>query len=175
MGLFVALMGGYNLLTLRVPARFQGWMRLFNSGLIALGVALVLTSSWQPLGLEKGFVRNFIFVALFIGGIIVAFRVFQRFYSHILGWCLNHKPVFLALPLFQQDIYLKAAAKMPDVTLIILHWGFGQYGWAHNQLYTVLGNLIGGILFVGILFQFVSHPGRVAELYRNKTSYMLKI
>lgn len=82
---------------------------------------------------------------------------------------------FLALPLFQQDIYLKAAEKMPDITPIILHWGFGKYGWAHNQLYTVLGNLVGGILFVGIVFQFVSHPSRVAELYKNKTNYMLKI
>jgi formate/nitrite transporter FocA (FNT family) len=82
---------------------------------------------------------------------------------------------FLALPLFQQDIYLKVVANMPDVTPILLSWGFGQYGWAHNQLYTVLGNLIGGILFVGIAFQLVSHPERVSELYKNKTNYMLKL
>ena len=88
-GLFVALMGGYNLLTLRVPARFQRWMHLLNGGLIAFGVALVLANFWRPLGLEKGFARNFIFVVLLIGGIIVAFRVFQRFYHRILEWCLN--------------------------------------------------------------------------------------
>ncbi len=82
---------------------------------------------------------------------------------------------FLALPLFQQDIYLQAMAKMPDVTPIMLHWGFGQYGWAHNQLYTVLGNFIGGVLFVGLVFQLVSHPGRVSELYKNKTNYMFRI
>jgi len=99
-GLFVALMGGYNLLTLWVPPRAERWMRLLNSGLIAFGVALVLANFWRPLGLEKGLILNFIFVALFIGGIIGAFRVFQRFYHHILGWCLDHKAVFLALPLF---------------------------------------------------------------------------
>lgn len=82
---------------------------------------------------------------------------------------------FLALPLFQQDLYMKAVANMPDVAPIVLHWGFGQYGWAHNQLYTVLGNFIGGILFVGIAFQLVSHPKRVSELYHNKTSQMLKL
>jgi formate transporter len=82
---------------------------------------------------------------------------------------------FLALPLFQQDLYLKAVANMPDITPILLRWGFGQYGWAHNQLYTVLGNIIGGILFVGIAFQLVSHPKRVSELYKNKTNYMLKL
>ena len=82
---------------------------------------------------------------------------------------------FLALPLFQQDLYLEAVANIPDITPIFLHWGFGKYGWSHNQLYTVLGNIIGGILFVGIVFQLVSHPKRVAELYKNKTNHMLKL
>ncbi len=78
---------------------------------------------------------------------------------------------FLALPLFQQGAYLDAAAAMSSTAPVVLHWGFGQYGWAHNQLYTVLGNLVGGILFVGIPFQLVSDPGRVKEIYKNKTSF----
>jgi len=82
---------------------------------------------------------------------------------------------FLALPLFQQGFYLEAVANMADITPILLHWGFGKYGWGHNQLYTVLGNIVGGILFVGIVFQLVSHPKRVAELYKNKTNHMLKL
>ena len=82
---------------------------------------------------------------------------------------------FLALPLFQQDVYLSVVSKMPGVTPVILHWGFGQYGWAHNQLYTVLGNLVGGILFIGIIFQLVSHPQRVIEIYRGKRNHMLKL
>lgn len=82
---------------------------------------------------------------------------------------------FLALPLFQQDTYLNAAAKLGEANPIILHWGFGQFGWAHNQLYTVLGNLIGGILFVGIIFQFVSNPKRVMDLYKSKKNFMLKL
>jgi formate/nitrite transporter FocA (FNT family) len=82
---------------------------------------------------------------------------------------------FLALPLFQQDLFLQAAAKISDISPVVLHWGFGQYGWAHNQLYTVLGNLVGGILFVGLVFHFVSHPQRVADLYKNKIGDMLKL
>nr|MBL0712129.1 formate/nitrite transporter family protein [Desulfobacterales bacterium] len=42
---------------------------------------------------------------------------------------------FLALPLFQQDFYLKAIENIPGLAPVVLHWGFGQYGWAHNQLY----------------------------------------
>ena len=82
---------------------------------------------------------------------------------------------FLALPLFQQDVFLAHAAAMGLADPVILHWGFGQYGWAHNQLFTVLGNLVGGILFVGIPFQLVSNAGRVRELYREKTNFMLKL
>jgi formate/nitrite transporter FocA (FNT family) len=82
---------------------------------------------------------------------------------------------FLALPLFQQDLWLKAHEAVSNSAPILLHWGFGQYGWAHNQLYTVLGNFIGGILFVGIVFQLVSNPKRVSKLYKNKTNYMLKL
>ncbi len=82
---------------------------------------------------------------------------------------------FLALPLFQQEAYLVAAAGMGVQAPVLLHWGFGQYGWAHNQLFTVLGNCIGGVLFVGIPFQLVSNPKRVMELYKQKTSFMLKL
>ena len=82
---------------------------------------------------------------------------------------------FLALPLFQQDLFLKAHEAVSTAAPVMLHWGFGQYGWAHNQLYTILGNFIGGIFFVGIVFQLVSHPKRVSKLYKNKSSYMLKL
>lgn len=82
---------------------------------------------------------------------------------------------FLALPLFQQETYLKAGEKILAEAPILLHWGFGQYGWAHNQLYTILGNFIGGILFVGIVFHLVSHPKRVAAIYRDKKDFMLKL
>ncbi len=83
---------------------------------------------------------------------------------------------FLALPLFQQDLFLALSQRMAaGADPVLLHWGFGQYGWAHNQLYTVLGNIVGGILFVGIPFQLVSNAKRVKELYRQKTSFMMKL
>jgi len=82
---------------------------------------------------------------------------------------------FLALPLFQQGLYLDAVKEMSGVTPVILHWGFGQYGWAHNQMYTILGNIIGGTLFVGIVFQLVSHPTRVSALYKDKTDFMIRL
>ncbi len=82
---------------------------------------------------------------------------------------------FLALPLFQQELFLETAAKMGLGEQTLLHWGFGQYGWTHNQLYTVLGNIIGGVLFVGIPFQLVSNPRRVQDLYKDKQTFTNKL
>lgn len=74
---------------------------------------------------------------------------------------------FLAVPLFQQDLYLAVVANLEGVIPVTLHWGFGQYGWAHNQLYTVMGNAIGGTLFVAVIFQLVVDPAKLRALYRN--------
>ena len=82
---------------------------------------------------------------------------------------------FLALPLFQQDLFLQGQTALSSTATVVLHWGFGQYGWAHNQLYAFMGNLIGGIFFAGIVFQLVSNPKRVMELYRNKKNFMQKL
>jgi len=82
---------------------------------------------------------------------------------------------FLALPLFQQDHFLAEAARLGLADPVLLHWGFGQYGWAHNQLFTLLGNLVGGIVFVGIPFQLVSDPGRVRRIYEGKKEFSLKL
>ncbi len=67
--------------------------------LAILLVGLVLTSSWEPLGPEKGMLLNFIFVALLIGGLLAFFKLFQHFYVPILRWCLEHKMLFLSFPL----------------------------------------------------------------------------
>ena len=63
-----------------------------------LAVTWVLANVWEPLGPEPGFVRNYIFVVALIGGLLLGFRIFEKFYGPILRACLAHKAVFLALP-----------------------------------------------------------------------------
>ena len=64
-----------------------------------LFVGILLTDDWLPLGPEKGFLRNFAFVAMLIGGLLTFFQVFQKYlYEPILWWCLNHKLLFLCVP-----------------------------------------------------------------------------
>ncbi len=61
-------------------------------------IGLILTSHWLPMGVEKGMVINFIFVALLIGGLLAFFTFFQKKYAVILSWCLDNKLKFLAMP-----------------------------------------------------------------------------
>jgi Cu(I)/Ag(I) efflux system membrane protein CusA/SilA len=98
-GMGLALVGGYQLLQPRLKEPWK--QRLYWMGL-ALGVTgavWLLSTHWVPLGVEKGWVRNGLFVAVLIGAPLLFFRGFQRFYEPILRWCLGHKGTFLCLPL----------------------------------------------------------------------------
>jgi len=79
--------------------RFNIRWSTFLNVVIILFVGLILTKHWLPLGPEKGVILNFIFIAIMIGGLLLFFYVFQRFYTTILSWCLNHKLIFLAIPI----------------------------------------------------------------------------
>ncbi len=72
---------------------------LLAIGLAILVVTVILTRHWLPLGPEKGFTRNFIFVVLITGVLLVFFKLFERFFGPILSWCLRHKALFLSFPL----------------------------------------------------------------------------
>jgi Cu(I)/Ag(I) efflux system membrane protein CusA/SilA len=99
LGLCVALIGVYNVLKPRIPKGARGRVRVAVNVLIAIGVAVVLARYWRPLGLEKGLIRNLAFVFLMMGGILGFLRLFYHFYSRILKWCLDHKMIFLMLPM----------------------------------------------------------------------------
>jgi len=105
-GAIVAAIGAYKLIQESLPDRLRAWRdRMQAGGLLlanaaaALLVGILLTRDWLPLGPDKGMLRNLIFVAVLIGGLLAAFQVFQRFlYKPLLWWCLNHKLLFLCLP-----------------------------------------------------------------------------
>jgi len=67
--------------------------------LTILLVGIWLTLEWAPLGEQKSALLNLLFVALLIGGLLGFFKLFHHFYTQILGWCLDHKGIFLLLPL----------------------------------------------------------------------------
>ncbi len=98
-GAIVAAVGLYHLTRDRLPARARSAMPLLANALAVVVVGVILTQHWLPVGPAEGFIRNFAFVVLLVGGLLLFFRLFQHYYPTILGWCLEHKTAFLSLPL----------------------------------------------------------------------------
>lgn len=73
--------------------------RFIASAVAVIFVVWVLAAIWEPLGPESGFVRNILFVAMLIGGLLGAFGLFALAYRPILAWSLRFKAIFLTLPL----------------------------------------------------------------------------
>ena len=65
-----------------------------------IGIAWLLATYWLPLGPSRSLMTNFIFVVLLVGIILMVFTLLEKYYRHILAWTLEHKAVFLAIPVF---------------------------------------------------------------------------
>lgn len=76
-------------------SRIAPWIA---SAAAVLAVGWILTAIWEPLGPERGFIRNAIFVTFLVGGLLGVFYLFQYVYAPILQFCLNHKVIFLVFP-----------------------------------------------------------------------------
>ena len=98
-GVILCGLGAYHLAESRIPERFKRFGPLAASVLAITGVGFLLTSYWEPLGPEIGMIRNLVFVAAMIGGLLLFFGLFHRFYARLLRWCLDHKAAFLTMPL----------------------------------------------------------------------------
>jgi Cu(I)/Ag(I) efflux system membrane protein CusA/SilA len=66
--------------------------------LVGLLVVVTLTRNWMPLGLGRAFFTNLLMVAGMLGVLLVAFKLFMRFYIPVLSWCLVNKRKFIVVP-----------------------------------------------------------------------------
>jgi Cu(I)/Ag(I) efflux system membrane protein CusA/SilA len=85
-----------------VPRLRPGWKRstlLALNFIIALGVVVLLTLDWMPLGLDRGTFANLLFVLIPAVGILGLFKGFEKIYPRILRWCLANKAAFAIMPL----------------------------------------------------------------------------
>jgi len=97
-GALVGLIGVFRIASTYIPERIMRWSPWVTSGIAIVVVGIVLTSHWLPLGPEKGQLRNLAFVGGLLGSILGFFYLFRRLYVPILRWCLDHKAVFLSIP-----------------------------------------------------------------------------
>ncbi len=90
--------GLYHLLRDSVPRKVNKPLALIANMVVVALVGVLLANHWLPLGPTKGLIRNLVFVVVLIGGLLIFFKIFQRLYPYILGWCLEHKLLFLCMP-----------------------------------------------------------------------------
>jgi copper/silver efflux system protein len=97
-GLALIAFGAYHLAEEHIPTRLRRFGPWVASLLAVIFVGILLSEHWEPLGPQRGVARNFIFVALLVAVLLGAFRLFQLVYPRVLGWCLEHKLLFLTVP-----------------------------------------------------------------------------
>jgi len=82
----------------RVPQWVARLIPRAANAIVVLLVGWVLTQYWEPLGPQRGLLRNLLFVGALVGGLLGVFHLFARAYGTILRWCLAHKILFLSIP-----------------------------------------------------------------------------
>ncbi len=97
-GTVIILIGLYYIFKRNIPERINRLVMVYSNYFCALIVAVLLADHWLPLGPQKGFLKNFIFVTAVIGSLLAFYELFRTYYRHMLKWCLIHKKSFLAVP-----------------------------------------------------------------------------
>ncbi|MBL7471511.1 efflux RND transporter permease subunit [Robertkochia sediminum] len=66
--------------------------------LVVLAIISLLASYWRPLGFNRSFLPNLLFVSVICFGLLGIFTLFKRYYVQMLRWTLRNKFLFLLLP-----------------------------------------------------------------------------
>lgn len=99
LGLVILLFGVFHFIKSRLPARLVKHAPNLVNWIVIVVVAIVLASTWLPLGAGRSSLLNFIFVALVILIVMGILVLFTRAYPRILRWALDHKIKILAGPI----------------------------------------------------------------------------
>ncbi len=94
----LALLAAYRLYGARLPAALRARDSALGSVLTAFVVVWWLAYVWEPLGAQRTFFVNLLFVALLVGGLLGVFLLFERRYERVLRWALSNRRSFLVVP-----------------------------------------------------------------------------
>ena len=107
---------------------YATWSPYIGNLIVILAVTWLLSGQWLPLGPQDTVALSFLF--LLLTGVVLfgLFYLYIRYYRTILGWVLEHKAVFLILPLL---VLLIGAMSWRGfgTTFSFASSGFGALGW----------------------------------------------
>ena len=95
-GVIVLLFGVYSAVRDRLAPAIRKVVPWLTNVAVVVLVGLLLSRYWEPLGPQRGLLRNFVFVAVLIGLLLGFFWLFRLAYPRILRWALAHKVIFLS-------------------------------------------------------------------------------
>lgn len=98
-GLILLIAGLVGVFWQNFPSAFRAQAGRWGPLLFAAAAALYLTGIWMPLGYGRGFWLNLFAVVITSGTLLFGFRLFLNHYGSMLGWFLDHKKTFVAVPL----------------------------------------------------------------------------
>lgn len=81
------------------PDLHQKYGNLINIIISLVIVVFFLTKIWMPLGAQNSMFSNFLFVIALVSTVLGGLSSVIYFYNRILYWCLNHKWLFLSMPI----------------------------------------------------------------------------
>ena len=158
LGLLLIGLGASQFFSDRVSATLRMWLQRGMSGVLAMGVCIVLAGHWLPLGPEQGLVGNSCFVAALIGTFFILIHGFQRAYPVLLSWCVGYRLVFL---LFPSGLLVFGA---------LIWLGFdGLFGWLPSSIRTARPIAAFSHHFPGLGKEFMPSLDEGAFLYMPTT------
>ncbi len=97
LGLILVAFGTVSILKLqnRIEEQQANLATILSS---VLAIVFLLAAYWRPLGVDRSFVMNLIFVGVICFGLLGIFTLFKRSYTQILNWALANKLLFLSVP-----------------------------------------------------------------------------
>ena len=98
-GFPVLLAGTLKLLSIFLPATMSQRLPFILNGIAVVVVVGLLTEHWLPLGPGVGIVRNLVFAAGIVFGLLAIRKLLTHFYRPFLRWSLDHKAAFLSIPI----------------------------------------------------------------------------
>lgn len=95
-GLIIAAFGFFYLVRPWLPSRAARGLQWSANVIAVVVVLVVLAGAWEPLGPEPGVLGNSLFIAVVVGGLLLAFWLVRLAFPHVLAWALRHKIIGLS-------------------------------------------------------------------------------